>query len=278
MHAKSESVMENAAGLRLLVDDRNVPALRIEMPEGSNHDAVRVVFPEHITARRSGSQVPRHLYLAGEAQPMAPPVWRQDDQSWEYQRNLDGVHLLARVLLEDDGACFRYEFTNQSSVSLDMIYAVTDPWLGSFFHDVRLERTYVHHADGFDLLASETPERLVLPLNRWLPSRYTASCTWPVPPKRVQHRDDGVIQYNKSRPIDQPLIATVSIDHSWIAASFAREVGNVWTNPEITCLHADPQICLPAGQRKAVEIKLLIFRGSLDQALHKVKQQRETLD
>ena len=37
--------------------------------------------------------------------------------------------------------------------------------LRSIFHDVRLERTYVHHAYGFDLLASETPRRLTI---RWI--------------------------------------------------------------------------------------------------------------
>ena len=209
---------------------------------------------------------------------MAPPVWRQGDQFWEYERNLRGVHLIARALLQDDGVVFRYEFMNRSGTSFDMICAVTDPWLGPLFQDVRLERTYVHHADGFDLLASETPERFVMPLNHWLPSRYTASYLWPVPPNRVQHQSEGVTQYNKSRAIDQPLIAIVSTDRNWIAASFAREVGNVWTNPENTCLHADPQTCLPAGHRRTVEVKLLLFRGSLGQALQKVKEQLETLE
>jgi hypothetical protein len=58
-----------------------------------------------------------------------------------------------------------------------MIYAVTDPRLTSIFQDVRLERTYVHHTDGFDLLASETPDRLKMPLDQWLPCRYLASLT-----------------------------------------------------------------------------------------------------
>ncbi len=273
-----ESVVENAAGLRLLAGDRNVPALLIHLPGCGDDDAVKVIFPEHVTARRSGSRVPEHLYLAGEARPLAPPVWRQGDLFWEYERKLKSVHLIARALLQDDGVVFRYEFINLSGDSFDMIYAVTDPWLGPLFQDVRLERTYVHHADGFDLLASETPERFNLPLKDWLPARYTASCMWPVPPNRVQRKAEGVTQYNKSRPIDQPMIATVSGDRNWVAVSFAREVGNVWTNPMNACLHADPQTCLPAGQSRAVEVKLLLFRGSLGQALQKVKEQRETLE
>ena len=84
-----------------------------------------------------------------------------------YERDLrDGIHLLARATLEGDGVRFRYEVTNNSQVAYDMIYAPTDPRLTSIFHDERLERTYVHHTDGFDLLASETPRRLTIPLDQ----------------------------------------------------------------------------------------------------------------
>jgi hypothetical protein len=46
--------------------------------------------------------------------------------------------------------------------------------MGSPFNDVFLERTYVHHADGLELLASETPERLRMKAEEWLPLRYVA--------------------------------------------------------------------------------------------------------
>src|SRR4030095_16102590 len=107
------------------------------------------------------------------------PEWRRVNRSLEYERDLrGGVRLLARATLEDDGIRFSYEFTNTSAIAYDMIYAVTDPRLTSIFHDVRLERTYVHHAGGFDLLASETPSRLTMPVNQWLPARYPAQFTW----------------------------------------------------------------------------------------------------
>jgi hypothetical protein len=189
----------------------------------------------------------------------------------------NGVHLLARATLEDDGVRFHYEFVNRSTVTYDSIYAVTDPRLISIFHDVRLERTYVHHKEGFDLLASETPSRLTLPLKQWLPSRYLASFTWPVPPQRVEHREDGITYYNKSRAVDEPLIATLSTDGRWVVASFTRTVGNVWSNPELTCQHVDPETALAPGQQATLEVKILIFRGSLDQALRKVIAQRSSL-
>ena len=120
--------------------------------------------------------------------------------------------MLARVTLDDDGVRFHYEFANRSNNTYELIYAPTDPRLTSIFHDIRLERTYVHHGDGFDLLASETPGRLTMPLNQWLPARYLASFTWPIPAKRIERRDDGITYYNKSRPVDQPVIATLSTD------------------------------------------------------------------
>jgi hypothetical protein len=144
------------------------------------------------------------------------------------------------------------------------------------FHDVRLERTYVHRSDGFDLLAAGTPNRLTLPLDQWLPSRYLASFTWPVPAERIERRD-GVTYYNASRAVDEPFIATLSTDRKWVVASFAREVGNVWTNPELTCQHVDPQTSLAPGQQAILEVKILILHGSLDDALQRAVQQRNSL-
>ena len=171
---------------------------------------------------------------------------------------------------------FRYDVRNESQVAYDMIYAPTDPRLTSIFHDVRLERTYVHHAEGFDLLASETPRRLTLPLDQWLPARYLVSFTWPVPAQRIERRD-GIPHYHKSRAVDLPFIATVSTDKAWVIASFARTAGNVWSNPELTCQHVDPQTSLSPGQRAIIEMKMLIIRGSLEDALARAIRQRESL-
>jgi hypothetical protein len=183
----------------------------------------------------------------------------------------------ATATLEEDGVLFRYQFENRSKVAYEMIYAPTDPRLTSIFHDVRLERTYVHHKDGFNLLASETPNRLTLPLNRWLPARYLASYTWPIPAKKVEKRDDDITYYNKSRPVDEPLVATLSSDNKWVVASFTRTTGNVWSNPELTCQHVDPQIPLAAGASAVMETKILVFQGSLNDVLKKVDAQRQSL-
>lgn len=272
--------VQNAGGLRLLIATENTqPTLRVVLPGRETSDrSIEVLFPEHVTAVRQGSTIAEQLYLFRAGQQGERPEWRRMGQSLQYQRVLPGgVHLLAQATLEDDGVRFRYEFTNGSMVAYDMIYAVTDPRLTGMFHDVRLERTYVHHPEGFELLASEVPGRLTMPLDQWLPARVLASSTWPVPSQRVEGRDDGLTYYHKSRAVDVPFMATLSEDESWVVASFAREAGNVWSNPELTCQHVDPQTSLQPGQHVVREVKILVIRGTLDDALRRALRQHESL-
>ncbi|MFL5606836.1 MAG: hypothetical protein ACJ8AD_10365 [Gemmatimonadaceae bacterium] len=272
--------IETPAGLRLLIAAENTqPTLRVILPGRDTSDrSVEVLFPEHVTAVRNGGSVAEHLYLFRPGLQGVAPAWRCVGRSVQNQRDLPhGVGLRASATLEDDGVRVQYELANRSTDAYDMISAITDPRLTGIFHDVRLERTYVHHADGFDLLASELPDRLTMPLERWLPARYLASFTWPVPAQRVQRRDDGITYYYKSRTVDQPFIATRSADGSWVVASFGRAPGNVWSNPELTCQHVDPQASLLPGQSATLEVKILILHGSLDEALRRSIQQRQSL-
>jgi hypothetical protein len=115
-------------------------------------------------------------------------------------------------------------------------------------------------------------------LQDWFPARYLASYKLPVPKERVQHREDGITYYYKSRRVDVPMIATLSEDRAWVAASFARDPGNVWSNPELTCQHVDPEVRLPRNGHSAYEVKILLFKGSLEDALRKVLAQRSKLE
>lgn len=272
--------LQNGSGLRLLVAAENTqPNLRILLPGSADTDrTINVLFPEHVTARRHGTAEAEQLYLFRPGREGQRTVWQRAGSSLQYERDFQpGIHMVARATLEDDGVLFAYEFTNRSSVDYDMIYAPIDPRLTGIFHDVRLERTYVHHKDGFDLLASETPGRLTMPLNQWLPSRYLDSFTWPIPKQRIERREDGITYYNKSRPVDEPMVATVSTDQQWIVASFSQTSGNVWSNPELTCQHVDPEKPLPAGKSATLRVKILVLRGSLDEALSRVREQRSSL-
>jgi hypothetical protein len=274
--AQMPSVADRESELRLLVDEENsLPALRLMLPGQLISKAILIIFPEHVTVREHGKSEAEHLYLWRPGQQGNRPAWRRVDQALEYEMELKGkVHMLARATLESDGVRYQYKFVNRSDVDYDMIQAISDPRLfQSIFRDMRLERTYVHRKGGFELLASDMPARLSMPLNQWLPARYLDSYSWPVPPpeKRVV-KDEGITYYNASRPVDEPFIATVSEDGKWIAATWNPETGNVWTNPELTCQHADSETSLNAGGTASLEVNTFVFKGTLDQLLAKVRQ------
>jgi len=160
-----------------------------------------------------------------------------------------------------------------ADISYSNLQAVTCVKLYSLFSDTLLQRTYVHHSDGFDLMASETPQRLTMPLQKWLPCRYLVSYSWPVASKRMEKDEDFVTRYYKSRKSDKPFIATLSHDKTWIAATYTKETGNLWTNPERSCQHADPSINLNAGETKHLELKTFIIKGNLEQLLKIVNRE-----
>jgi len=280
-HAQLPAPLQSKSGLRLVIaEEDRAPAVSIVLPGRPDADrSIYILFPEHVTVRKPSETEGKHLYLFRPGQDGDRPAWRNRGTSLQYEQDFEGgIHMLASATLDDDGVRFRYQFTNKSDTPYELVYAPTDPRLTSIFHDVRLERTYVHHSNGFDLLASETPNRLAMPLDQWLPARYLDSFTWPLPSKLVERRSDGITYYNKSRVVDQPLIATLSADRKWVVASFSRTTGNVWSNPELTCQHVDPEVSLSPRSTAIVEVKVLVFQGSLDDVLSKVIGQRGALE
>jgi hypothetical protein len=271
----------NASGLTIRVANEHAdPSLWLSVPdEVSGQDAVLVLLPEHVTVRRRGTSEAEHLYLWRSGPSGSRPNWRQVRNVLQYEAEFaPDIHFLAQVSLEPDGVLYHYEFVNRSNVDFDSVQAVTDPrMISPLFHDVRLQRTYVHDAKGFDLLASDIPERVTMPLDQWLPNRYRISYAWPAEEIRVQRQADGITFLNASKRADEPVIATVSTDRRWIMATFSRNPGNLWTNPDLTCQHADPEIALPSHSKGVIEEKTLLFRGILDDVAKKVRQQRAAL-
>jgi hypothetical protein len=107
-----------------------------------------------------------------------------------------------------------------------------------------------------------------MPLNKWLPCRYLVSYTWDVNPKRIEKDEDGNTRYYKSRKADKPFIATLSHNRQWVAATFTTTTGNLWTNPERSCHHADPSAELNITETQTLTLKTYLFRGSLEQTLN----------
>jgi hypothetical protein len=272
-------IVRNKQGMQLMVIEENTyPTLRVVLPgQPASDRAIEIVFPEHVTIREHGKTDAYQIYLFQPGQSGERPLWRRTENSLEYEKDFPGKgHMLARATLNEDGVLFHFELKNQSDIKYDLMWAPIDPRLTSGFHDERLERTYVHHADGFDLLASETPARLTMSLDKWLPARYLDSFTWPIPSKLVERRG-GITYYNKSRPVDAPFIATVSQDGRWVIASFTRSTGNLWSNPELTCQHVDPQGAPSPGEPAILETKVLIVNGSLNEVFTMAMKQREMM-
>ena len=58
---------------------------------------------------------------------------------------------------------------------------------------------------------------------------------------------------------------------------FFPHVGNVRSNAELTCQHVDPQKALPAHATVTLEVKLLILRGSLEDAQRAFQKEQSLL-
>jgi hypothetical protein len=268
-------VAQNASGVEMRIDTKDKdPALSVTVPDGPADDRTfEILLPEHVTVRPHGQADAQHLYVYGRDSASTAVEWKKVGNGFEYAKEFGAVHFIARATLVGDGILFRYEFANGGTTDYDMVTAVTDPRFRAVFYDPRLERTYVHRKDGFALLASSTPERLTMPLKEWFPVRYLASYTAPIPAELIERRSDGITYRYSPERVDEPMIATLSEDGAWVAASFSRDPGNVWSNPELTCQHVDPQVPLPPGGRAQYEMKILIFKGTLHDALKKVSAQ-----
>ena len=268
---KELTLIEPKSGLRILVIDKDYPLLKILLPGQSlSERGIEVEFPEHVTGLNENSKDVEHLYLVtrGTGNKRTSPVWKVEGNTLRYETNLSNqVKMIAKVRLEFNRVEYTYEFINHSNISYTNFQAVTCVKLYSAFSDTLLQRTYVHHTNGFDLLASETPQRLHMPMNKWLPCRYMVSYNWPVPSKLIVKDEDSITRYNKSRKADKPFIATISHDKKWIAATYTSETGNLWTNPERSCHHADPSVYLKPGDTKSLELKTFIFQGNLSTLL-----------
>jgi hypothetical protein len=261
------SLVNKESGLRLIVIDKKFPLLKILIPgQATDVRGIEVEFPEHVTGMNTQTRNVKQFYLitAGNRNKRSMPVWKVTDTSLIYECEFNNnIILTAEARLWQDGVSYTYHVTNNSTVTYENMQAPTCVKLYSAFSDTMLERTYVHHADGFDLLASETPERLTKGVGEWLPCRYLVPYTWPVNSSRVEKGEDGITRYHKSRKVDRSIIATVSHDQQWVAATYTKLTGNVWTNPERTCHHVDPVMKVRPGERGSLWLKTFIIKGSL---------------
>src|SRR5579862_1999404 len=79
--------VRNALGVRLVVAEEDTqPVLKVALPDEANWEAIRVLFPEHVTVKKVGASDGEHLYLFQAGMDDKRPVWRQVGQAIEYER------------------------------------------------------------------------------------------------------------------------------------------------------------------------------------------------
>lgn len=270
----------NRSGIKVRpIGDRARPMLAVYLPGSADTPAAVVEMPEHAWGRRRGHTEQEWFYrlYTNSTTARGQTTWQKSGGSLLYTMTLpSGSRIIGRATLQDDGLAIDYRIHNGSNADYDRVMATTCIKLYRPFNDVFLERTYVHHHDGLDLLAAETPERLRMNAEEWLPCRYIARCAPQSAPaaKRTERQPDGVVRYNKLRLTDAAFLATACSSGGWVAATHSLAATSVFSNPARTCHHADPSTEMPPNGTAALSLKLYLLRGTVEDAWNAVGKSR----
>jgi hypothetical protein len=274
--ASGELVIRNKLGVSIFPQaDGKSPSLMVSLPGKGKEIAAIIEMPEHAYRKRGKSGEPEWFYrmYTNDARVMGSPTWSRESGALDYKMSLpSGYTLNARAALDEEGITIQYVVPNPERVALTEVQAPTCIKLYHPFTDVFLERTYVHQADGLDLLASETPERLTKNAEEWLPCRYIVRCSKDAlpPVARMERQSDGIMYYRKLRAADTPFLATESSPKGWVAATHSLDSPDVWTNPARTCHHADSGVPVAVGAVAKLSLKLNLLRGTVRDAWERV--------
>ena len=257
------------------IGDPDRPTLAVSLPESPDANAAVIELPEHAWRRteRGADQAWFYKMYTADDRLKGKVTWRREERAFRYDmRTPSGFTLAGAAVLLDDGLLISYQIGNPEERPFAELQAPTCIKLYRPFTDVFLERTFVHHSDGLDLLASETPERLRKNAEEWLPCRYIAVCApgKVAPENRIERDADGITRYRKLRSVDAPFIATASNPSGWVAATHSLDADSVWTNPARTCHHADPNTALPPRGTARLALKLYLLRGGVQEAWGRV--------
>jgi hypothetical protein len=234
------------------------------------HPAAIIEMPEHAWRKEKPADEPAWFYKMYTSDPKlrGDVTWSKDRDTLAYSmKTPSGFTLRSKATLEADGVAITHEITSASASNLAVVEAPTCVKLYRPFTDVFLERTYVHHPEGLELIAAETPDRLAKNAEEWLPCRYIIRCEKNAPPpEKLVERLDGVTRYFKSRAADAAFVATESQPSGWIAATHGLDCPALFTNPARTCHHADPEARSVRDGRALLRLKVYMLKGTLNDA------------
>jgi hypothetical protein len=243
--------------------------------------AAVIELPEHAWRKENQSDQQAWFYKMYTSDPALRGQrveWSKKGNTLSYAMSTaSGFRLNCQATLDDEGVAIEYEIVSISVPQVAAAQAVTCVKLYRPFTDVFLERTYVHHREGIEQIAAETPDRLRKNAEEWLPCRYIVRVgkDAPASPYRVENQD-GVTRYFKSRAVDVPFLATESEPRGWTAATHTLTADSLFTNPARTCHHTDPIVLAIADGRPRLGLKVYMVRGTPEDAWKVVaKRQRE---
>ena len=284
---RSPSVME--LKLEGTQTHQGFPSLKVHLiRHGEDAGFLRVRFPEGIDASRAGDG--RHLKFYQdvrspawpaklEAEPAGLPVeWTGDEQDTGYVMKLDnGMVLRARARVEESRVVLSYQLENGTDVDLanviiwSCIQLMQSPPLADFL----MERTGVLVEGEFrlfrDLIPAFTPySREQAEYQRFAGYRAGGVPRGPNPdakphPGFPDDRTKDNHFWYAPQPIEAEAIATLAQDGTWAVATAGERVPSVWTNPGISCQHADPAgvPCRP-GATIRVTNSIHVIEGGAD--------------
>lgn len=257
----------SSSGLRLeRYGDPQRPTIALFLPHLKDPSAV-IEMPEHAWRKKTLTAEQSWFYKMYTSDPnlKGDVNWGKDGDTISFaMKTPSGIGLNTKASLDTDGVAITHEVAGGTETTWAAVEATTCVKLYRPFIDVFLERTYVHHPEGLELIASETPDRLAKNAEDWLPCRYIVSCDKKAPPpaKRIE-RLEGVTRYFKSRAADMAFIATESQPTGWIAATHSVDCSSIFTNPARTCHHADPRAESIRDGRALLRLKVYMFKGTL---------------
>jgi hypothetical protein len=227
-------------------------------------------MPEHAWRKEQPADEQSWFYKMYTSDPnlRGEVTWLKDANTLSYSmKTPSGFSLNSKASLEADGVAITHEVTSTATSNLTVVEAPTCVKLYRPFTDIFLERTYVHHPEGLQLIASETPDRLAKNAEEWLPCRYVVLCGKKAArPGRLTERLDGVTRYFKSRVADVAFIATESQPRGWVAAPHGIDCPSVFTNPARTCHHADSRVQSSSNGKALLRLKVYLIKGTLKDA------------
>lgn len=264
------TVTDARSGLRLeRFGDPQRPTVALFLPHAQD-PAVVIELPEHAWRKAAPDGQQEWFYKMYSSDPAfrGQVEWAQSKDRLGFTMTTpSGYVLRTQATLQADGLDIVHQVSHQSVQRHAAIEAVTCVKLYRPFTDVFLDRTYVHHADGLDLISSETKGRTSKNAEEWLPCRYVALVN--KNGRRGEYRVeklDAVTRYFKSKPADVAFLATESTTGNWTAATFARGCESVFTNPARTCHHVDPEARGITNGQATLRLKVYLVKGRAQDA------------